>query len=90
MKRANRLLQIEKLRRAVTISRYVALTSSQRPVALIKKYPAIVMTVSALLLGLLTRGAISTPLPAAMKILSIPLFRKLVAHAVVSYRRSIR
>jgi hypothetical protein len=62
--------------------------SGKQPLALIMQYPATSMTVSALMLGLVTRGTIASSLPAALKILTIPVFRKLIRYAIVAYQKS--
>jgi hypothetical protein len=90
MKRENRLLQIEMRKRDVSRRLFLALESSQKPLAFFKKYPAASMTVTALVLGILTRGVIARPLPAALKLMTIPLFRTALTHVFISYRKSKR
>jgi hypothetical protein len=90
MKRENRLLQIEMRKRDVSRRLSVALESGQRPLAFFKKYPAASMAVTALLLGVLTRGVIARPLPSVLKLMTIPLFRTALTHVFISYRKSKR
>lgn len=90
MKRANRLVQIQKLERELESSRVDAITAGRQPIALIMRYPVLSMSISAVVLGLLARGAIARPLPAVVKVLTIPLFRKFALQAFATYQNSQR
>lgn len=83
MKRADRLLQIEMLLRESERCRALALKSSRRPLALFNRYPVLAMTVSALLLGALSRGLVALPLPGILKLISVPVLRT-AASAVIT------
>lgn len=90
MKRANRVLQIEMRKRDVSGRLVAAVAASKKPLATIMKYPAISMTVSAMIAGIIARRALARPLPATLKLLAIPLARRLIHQAIVSSQKNIR
>lgn len=90
MKRANRLIQIEMRKREATGHLHAAIDAGRQPLALVMKYPAVSMTATALAAGILTRVAVVTPLPAAIKLLSIPLVRRFISSALITYQKNNR
>lgn len=83
MKRADRLLQIEKNKRDVNSRLGNAIEAGKQPLAMIMKYPAITLILSATVAGMLTRRVLVKPLPAPLKLLAIPLARRLVRHTLL-------
>lgn len=82
MKRANRVLQIEMRKRDITGRLQAAIDSGKRPLAFVRKYPAISMAVTALAVGIITRVAVAAPLPAPVKVMAIPLIKRFVSHTL--------
>lgn len=84
MKRAEQILQIEKLKRDAGSNLRAALVASKKPVHTIRRHPALTMLVCGVAAGILTRRALLRPLAPSLKLLAIPLARQLLQHALAS------
>ncbi|MBU2098324.1 MAG: hypothetical protein KKD00_06155 [Gammaproteobacteria bacterium] len=87
MKRADRLLQIEKHKRDIRGKLGSAVETSRQPLALVVKHPVIAMTASAALAGIIARGLLTRPLPSTIKLLAIPLGRGFIRYALLGGAR---
>ena len=90
MKRANRQIQISALERELVRCHELATKASRRPVALMRRHPLLSMLGAVLTVGLLTRGTMATRLPTALKLLGVPVVRKLLVHTLTLYRQNSR
>lgn len=77
MTRAERQRHILKLSADLALYRDFARARSRRPLALIKKYPLLTLTTSALVSGMMARLLLAAPLSASVKLLGIPAIRAL-------------
>lgn len=87
MKRADRILQIEKCKRDVNGRLLTVLTGSRTTLRVIRRYPAIPIIVSGIVGGMITRRLLAKPLPPAIKLLALPLLRRVIRYALVSERK---
>lgn len=77
MTRTERQRHILKLSTELEQCRDFARAKSRQPLALIKKYPALALTTSALVCGIIARYVVVAPLSASVKLLGIPAIRAL-------------
>jgi uncharacterized membrane protein len=77
MTRTQRQRHILKLTADLELCRDLTRAKSRQPLALVKKYPLLALTTSALVTGMMARLLLAAPLSASVKLLGVPAIRAL-------------